>query len=534
MTDNVNLRPGERPAQDLRFGNEPFGPAPDGADALKPGVLLAGRYQVERLLNANGESKLYLCADLTEGTQVWIREYMPGLLAYRENGGLILRPKPGRDAAYKALMADFRELCAYLSGPQRGERLWPCAGQFEEHNTVYGIFQCFKGYAFSRYLEESGSCLTWAQTKRLFMPILNTVAALNRKGIFHRGLSPDTLLVDQTGRLWLWGLCVPAVRTAGSELDAELFAGYAAPEQYSMAGWQGSWTDVYGLCAVLYKMLTGIAPSSCIARLQNDELPPPAGLVSGLPANVSEAVCRGLKLVAAERLQSADELCAALLEDTGSNTAVYDGPLLAQREPAAQPARARAGKRVAALVLAGVALGFLIWAVFALMLSGAGQSSGGSSAQSSVPSSFLAPGLLGKTLTEVLASSEYNGLFTVDYIEQYNNEYPEGQIFSQQPAADVLMSRGGRMILYVSKGSDGAQMPAVVGSTVASATRLLRSMGIRFEVLEISGAGYQVGFVGRASHEEGAAISKSRDIVYLYTAKHTPSATSGSAPQSQP
>ena len=62
-------------------------------------------------------------------------------------------------------------------------------------------------------------------------------------------------MVDQDNKLWLTGFCIADTRTEGGDAGAALFEGYAAPEQYSLSGWQGSWTDVYGISAVLYERL---------------------------------------------------------------------------------------------------------------------------------------------------------------------------------------------------------------------------------------------------------------------------------------
>lgn len=43
--------------------------------------------------------------------------------------------------------------------------------------------------------------------------------------------------------------------------------GYAPPEQYESKGRQGPWTDVYGLAATLYEMVTGTMPPSAPRRL---------------------------------------------------------------------------------------------------------------------------------------------------------------------------------------------------------------------------------------------------------------------------
>ncbi len=502
----------------------PFSP-----DSLVPGTTLCKRYIVGRQLSCDGEAKLYIGLDRENGEKLWIKEYMPGRLAVREKAGPIVLPKRGCEVAYKSSLADFEELCEYLSSKDRGERLLPCINVLHENNTAYGVFRYFKALTFTRYLEDSGSSLTWTQAKRLFMSLLNSVSSLGRKGIFHRGISPETILVDKDGRLWLWELSVPAARTDRSELQAKLFDGYAAPEQYSMSGWQGGWTDVYGLCAVLYKAITGNTPQAAISRLSKDELLPPDKLVGGLPANVSDAIYRGMALSTKERIQNADDLCAALLEDTGSNTAVYDGPILPPVEPVLSVGKDQTAKSVTALVFMGIALSILIGLFIILRYPSIFSSSGtGSSSQTSSDSPpaspITVPNLTGQDITLILSSSEYSLLFNVVYVEQYNDQYPKGQVFNQQPEADALMSRGGRVILYVSKGADSVQMPKIVGTSVASATRLLTSMGIRFEVLEIIDENYQVGIVGRVSHNEGVSISRSKDIVLLYTAKNIPPA----------
>lgn len=39
-----------------------------------------------------------------------------------------------------------------------------------------------------------------------------------------------------------------------------MFDGYAAPEQYAVAEFDGKYTDIYGLGALFYRVLTGKTP----------------------------------------------------------------------------------------------------------------------------------------------------------------------------------------------------------------------------------------------------------------------------------
>ena len=119
-------------------------------------------------------------------------------------------------------------------------------------DSIYAVSQYSKTISFADFLMRSGGELTWIQAKRLLMPLFLHVSALHKVGMIHRGISPDTLRLDSKGQLYLSGFCIVSARTDRSELEAELFSGYAAPEQYSLSSWQGRWTDVYALAAVLY------------------------------------------------------------------------------------------------------------------------------------------------------------------------------------------------------------------------------------------------------------------------------------------
>ncbi|MFQ9094442.1 MAG: hypothetical protein ACLR5S_09210, partial [Ruminococcus sp.] len=110
------------------------------------------------------------------------------------------------------------------------------------------------------------------------------------------------------GDLLLTSFSIAAVRTANSELECEIYNGYAAPEQYSVSERQGTWTDVYGVCAVIYRVLTGSMPPSAISRMENDNLVAPSVLNPNVPRHVSNVIMQGLSLNSGERIQTVTEL----------------------------------------------------------------------------------------------------------------------------------------------------------------------------------------------------------------------------------
>src|SRR5262249_38821213 len=102
------------------------------------------------------------------------------------------------------------------------------------------------------------------------------------------------------------GLTATFVRKAGTE-------GYAPPEQYTAAGKTGPWSDVYGLGATLYELLTGQVPPTAVERVALDTpLVRPRTINPAINPRVDEVVTRALAIRPADRFQSMVQLVQAL------------------------------------------------------------------------------------------------------------------------------------------------------------------------------------------------------------------------------
>ena len=106
----------------------------------------------------------------------------------------------------------------------------------------------------------------------------DALAYAHSRLVVHRDLKPSNLLVDGRGRVRLIGFGVALLTDAvdGDGRRAPLSLGYAAPEQ--LAGRPvGTAADVYGIAAVLHRLLTGQAPygsglPSALAAMQGADL----------------------------------------------------------------------------------------------------------------------------------------------------------------------------------------------------------------------------------------------------------------------
>lgn len=281
-----------------------------------PGTVLKDRYLVGVLTSCNGEGATYIGHDISTGCKVLLREYMPVNFCTRVKNKATINVNYNNLAKYKAFMAEYTELNKSLARLRNNSNINPILDMFAENNTTYTVFEYIEGKKMLNYLKDNAGELSWDQVSKLFPPLFTTIGILHNAGIIHRAISPETIYITNKNELKLSGFCVSAARTADAGLEHELFKGYAAPEQYSASSScrQGTWTDVYGVCALLYRALTGCMPVDSLSRLKNDDLCEPAMLNKSIPKHVSRAIMDGMNLSGADRIQTITELVTRLFE----------------------------------------------------------------------------------------------------------------------------------------------------------------------------------------------------------------------------
>ncbi len=281
--------------------------SPYSPSYIAPGTMLKEKYQIGKVLSHNGEGVTYLAFDTVFSCKVTIKEFMPENLCSRDQETQALVVNTNSTVQYKSYMDEFTELNKKLARLRTIDHIQPVLDMFNDNNTTYVVFEYLEGQNLIQYLKENGGELSWRKVQKLFPPLFTSLSQLHNAGIIHRGISPNTIYVTSKGELKLVDFCIAAVRTNKTELNAELFKGYAAPEQYSPAAWQGTWTDVYGISSVLYRILTATKPTEPNLRNEADDLTAPSSLNPEIPDNVSEAIINGMKMSGDERIQTIND-----------------------------------------------------------------------------------------------------------------------------------------------------------------------------------------------------------------------------------
>ena len=302
---------------------------------LAPDSTLDNRYLVGRLLTYNGEGASYISYDNITHEKVVIREYFPDTFCTRSRNSDSVTVNPDCLAKYKTYMSEFAEVNKTLSRLRNLQNIQPTIDMFSQNNTTYAVYPYVEGLSLKKFLQSNSGRLSWEHVKKMFPPVFTTLSLAHNAGVIHRGISPENIIVTVKGELKICGFCISAIRTSNSELTPELYSGYAAPEQYSSLEWQGAWTDVYAISAVLYRILTGCVPTEAYRRIGNDDLIEPIKINPDIPPEISRIIMRGMAVRSEDRIQSITELV----------TKLFDQPQYIEHEKGATQTIPAAGRR---------------------------------------------------------------------------------------------------------------------------------------------------------------------------------------------
>ncbi len=281
------------------------------APFLKIGSVLNARYRVGRVQSSNGEGAVYLAFDKEKKAKVFVREFFPQSVCSRSADGVSVAVLAGGEEAFVNGKQQFQLLAGQLNQhPQAG--VLPVLDSFAEHNTVYSVLQHCPGGTLRQLAERKGSPLSWNQSKRIFLPVIDGLAALHALNIGHYGVSPDNLFIFPDGTMKLGGFCIGSVRRTEQDFAPELFAGCAALEQYTPDSPLTEATDVYGVTACLFYALTGTLPQDADRRKYDQRLLIANAMLEVIPPFVVNVLAAGLQVYADKRPQTLAALRAKL------------------------------------------------------------------------------------------------------------------------------------------------------------------------------------------------------------------------------
>ena len=283
--------------------------------ALRAGSILNGRYIVGRVLGQGGFGITYLAQDYQTKGLVAIKEYLPTEFAGRTTGTYAVQVYSGDrrenfEYGKEQFLAEAKTLAEFI-GNDHIVRIY---SYFEEYGTAYLAMEYIGGESLDKYMRRFGGRLTVEQANELLIPVMEALDWVHSKGIVHRDIAPDNIIVTKDGRAKLidFGAARYSTGEKSKSLDVILKHGFAPKEQYIRRGRQGPFTDVYAMAATYYYAITGKVPPDSIERMDEDELIPPTTLGVKISKTAEDALLKGLEVSASERYQRMGELAGGL------------------------------------------------------------------------------------------------------------------------------------------------------------------------------------------------------------------------------
>ena len=324
--------------------------------ALRPGTLLQGKYMIGKVLGKGGFGITYIGFDMMLDIKVAIKEYYPegfvgrdsrqsSKLTWYSTRSDVQYVKNSRDN----LLKEARNMAKIDTFPTVAR----VREVFMANETAYLVMDYIEGETLKHRVMKNG-VLTYGELRNYLCPVMADLAQIHEKGIIHRDISPDNIMVEPTGKARLLDLGAakdlyqPAgAQTGQSEEDhgdleetqmtgagrntqnirrsedvpkstqMVLKKGFSPLEQYRMHGEIGPWTDVYAMAATMYYLLSGRVLSTPMDRLGSEEEETEVqDRINGLeiPEKAKEGMRKGLAILKKDRIGSMRELLEYLPE----------------------------------------------------------------------------------------------------------------------------------------------------------------------------------------------------------------------------
>ncbi|HEU0003892.1 MAG TPA: protein kinase [Ktedonobacteraceae bacterium] len=155
---------------------------------------------------------------------------------------------------------------------------------------------------------------------RIMTPVVNAIAYLHglHSPVIHRNIQPASVIVSRTVDEPALAMLDLFTEHGSATTTLDYFApGYGATEQYK--GEFSARTDVYGLGATCYTLLTGIVPPDALSRStrlsngETDPLKPVNEIIPDVPILLSEAIQRAMSIDDNDRFSSVEQFREVLV-----------------------------------------------------------------------------------------------------------------------------------------------------------------------------------------------------------------------------
>ena len=284
---------------------------------MRPFTILAGKYLIGKAIGEGGFGITYIGIDLELEARVAIKEYYPQGAAARDsrtNDGTVRSYSENTRTFFEEGREKFINEARTIAKFRELPEIVGVIEFFRENQTAYIVMEYLDGQTLKQYLKANGGKIPADELLCMMKPLISSLGKIHRQGLIHRDISPDNIMLMKDGSIKIldFGGARDFISQNGKSLSVMVKHGYAPEEQYRSHGDQGPWTDVYALCATMYRCITGKIPPEALDRLYQDELKQISSFGVNCPKYIEQAITKGLNVRKDGRYQSMEELYESL------------------------------------------------------------------------------------------------------------------------------------------------------------------------------------------------------------------------------
>lgn len=281
---------------------------------LAPGTLV-DQYIIERSLAGGGFSSVYVARQLSDQVQVAIKEYLPRRLAHRNvRSEVVPNDEDARRQFHRGRKLFLEE--AKVLTRLKHRNIVEVLNFFRANATVYLVMNFEYGKILGEYLlKERKGGVSEQFLYQVFITLLDGVKMIHENGLLHLDIKPHNILIRSGGDPLLldFGACQPYPYVERARIGKVLSTGFSPPEQYTVDGTLGPWSDLYAIGATMRMCLDGNFPLPSCDRTERDSMIPAAkAFRRRYSQDLLESIDWAMSVLPEQRPQTVDEFLAAL------------------------------------------------------------------------------------------------------------------------------------------------------------------------------------------------------------------------------
>ena len=483
------------------------------------GRLLGNRYELINKIGNGGMAKVYKAKDQVLNRYVAVK---------------ILRDEFTTDQEFIKRFEAEAQSAASITHPN----IVSVYDVGNEGNLYYIVMELIQGKTLKEIIIEEGGALPWKWSINIATQIASALEVAHKNKIVHRDIKPHNIIITEDGiaKVTDFGIAKAVSNSTITAFGTTIGSVHYFSPEHARGGFTDSKSDLYSLGVVMYEMLTGRVPfdadtpvSVALKHMQEEPIPP-IELNDKIPSSVNDIILKAMRKDTNLRYQNATEM----LYDLKNSLKNPDGDFVDNKEYTSDMAtkkislkdiqeeerknrNSKKENKFFKFIKKHKGLSFVICLVLLFVLS-----LGGTIAVSRLtePKEVVLPNFVGVQIDEAKKIAEEKKLNIEVSSEEYNGQYQEGQIISQDPlySENYNIKMGTTIKVVVSKGIEQAIVPKVVGMTEDEAIKALEEAKLKVQKVEEENKKIEAGYViSQETEPESKVLAGDTVVIHIST-----------------